>query len=105
LHDPSSGQTVIEPDLARSIGERIALIVSQRAGLPPPALIVQPRARRALAALLQLRAPGCTVLSINELPAAQPIEVIAVVGGDSEPAPQLALGDAAPVYQTEALAA
>jgi flagellar biosynthesis protein FlhA len=105
LHDPSSGQIVIEPDLARSIGERIALIMTQRAGASAPALIVQPRARRALAALLQLRAPGCTVLSINELPAAQPIEVIAVVGGDSEPAPQLALGDAAPVYQTEALAA
>jgi flagellar biosynthesis protein FlhA len=105
LHDPSSGQIVIEPDLARSIGERIALIVAQRAGASPPALIVQPRARRALAALLQLRAPGCTVLSINELPAAQPIEVIAVVGGDSEPAPQLVFGDAAPVYQTEALAA
>jgi flagellar biosynthesis protein FlhA len=79
--------------------------VAQRAGASPPALIVQPRARRALAALLQLRAPGCTVLSINELPAAQPIEVIAVVGGDSEAAPQVALGSAAPVYETEALAA
>ena len=49
-----------------------------------PALIVQPRARRALAALLKLRAPGCTVLSINELPPTQPIEVIAVVGGASD---------------------
>ncbi len=105
LQDPSSGQIVIEPDLARSIGERIALIIAQRAGAAPPALIVQPRARRALAALLKLRAPGCAVLSINELPAAQPIEVIAVVGGDNEPAPQLALGGAAPVYETEALAA
>ena len=34
------------------------------------------------AALLRLRAPGCAVLSINELPAAQPIEVIAIVGGE-----------------------
>jgi flagellar biosynthesis protein FlhA len=105
LHDPSSGQIVIEPDLARSIGERIALIMTQRAGATPPALIVQPRARRALAALLKLRAPGCAVLSINELPAVQPIEVIAVVGGDSEAAPQVALGSPAPVYETEALAA
>ena len=48
-------------------------------GALPLALVVQPRARRALAALLKLRAPGCLVLSISELPQAQPIEVIAVV--------------------------
>ncbi len=85
LQDPTSGNVVIEPDLARSIGERIAAIV---AGRPPgegtPALIVQPRARRPLAGLLKLRAPGCAVLSINELPVSQPIEVIAVVGGENE---------------------
>ncbi|MBC7158879.1 MAG: FHIPEP family type III secretion protein [Porphyrobacter sp.] len=82
MHDPVTGQAVIEPDLARSIGERVAQIM---AALPPgalPALIVQPRARRALAELLRLRAPGCAVLSIHELPATQPIEVIAVVGGE-----------------------
>jgi flagellar biosynthesis protein FlhA len=50
---------------------------------------VQPRARRALSALLRLRAPTCLVLSIAELPAAQPIEVIDVVGGAPTPAPGL----------------
>jgi flagellar biosynthesis protein FlhA len=90
LHDPASGQIVIEPDLARSIGERIAAILAKRQpGAATPALIVQPRARRPLAALLRLRAPGCAVLSINELPAAQPIEVIAIVGGENEAVPQL----------------
>ena len=83
LQDPASGEIVIEPDLARSIGERIGTIVTQRdPAATRPALIVQPRARRALSALLRLRAPQCLVLSINELPAAQPIEVIAVVGED-----------------------
>lgn len=83
LQDPSSGEIIIEPDLARSIGERIAAIIGQRdPAATRPALIVQPRARRALSALLRLRAPQCLVLSINELPAAQPIEVIAVVGDD-----------------------
>ncbi|EDL49950.1 flagellar biosynthesis protein FlhA [Erythrobacter sp. SD-21] len=83
LQDPSSGEIIIEPDLARSIGERIAAIIGQRdPAATRPALIVQPRARRALSALLRLRAPQCLVLSINELPVAQPIEVIAVVGDD-----------------------
>ena len=99
LQDPASGEIVIEPDLARSIGERIATIVSQRdPAATRPALIVQPRARRALTALLRLRAPQCLVLSINELPAAQPIEVIAVVG-DETPEQPAQLG-----HETEALA-
>jgi len=90
LHDPSTGQPVIEPDLARSIGERISAIIEARGpNAPPIALIVQPRARRALAALLRLRAPSCLVLSISELPQAQPIEVIDVVGGEPHPAPAL----------------
>jgi len=42
-----------------------------------------------LASLLKMRAPGCVVLSIAELPETQPVEVIAVVGG--EPPPQLGL--------------
>ena len=42
------------------------------------------RVADAMSALLKLRAPGCLVISINELPAAQPIEVIAVIGGDQE---------------------
>ena len=35
-----------------------------------------------MAALLKLRAPGCLVMSINELPATQPIEVIDVIGSE-----------------------
>ena len=90
LHDPSTGQPVIEPDLARTIAERVAeLVASRGANAPPITLIVQPRARRALAALLRLRAPSCLVLSISELPAAQPIEVIEVIG--CEPAPSVPL--------------
>jgi flagellar biosynthesis protein FlhA len=86
LHDPSTGQPVIEPDLARMIGERVAdLVASRGTSAAPIALVVQPRARRALAALLRMRAPSCLVLSISELPAAQPIEVIEVIGGEANP--------------------
>ena len=56
------------------------------ASAPPLALVVQPRARRALAGLLKLRAPSCLVISIAELPASQPIEVIAVIGAPATPA-------------------
>ncbi len=98
LTDPATGQPVIEPDLARNIGEHIAALVDSRgASAPPLALVVQPRARRTLAALLRLRAPSCLVLSIAELPAAQPIEVIAVSG-----APAPATGPApAPIPEPE----
>ena len=86
MHDPVTGQPVIEPDLARSIGERIAAIIGERGpAAAPVALIVQPRARRALAALLRARAPQCAVLSISELPPSQPIEVIEVVGAAEDP--------------------
>ncbi|HQV03813.1 MULTISPECIES: flagellar biosynthesis protein FlhA [unclassified Novosphingobium] len=86
LSDPVTGQPVIEPDLARAIGEHVATLVAERgAGAAPLALVVQPRARRALAALLKQRAPSVLVISIAELPAAQPIEVLAVIGA---PAPQ-----------------
>jgi flagellar biosynthesis protein FlhA len=86
MHDPTTGLPVIEPDLARTIGEHIAgLIASRGPAAQPIALIVQPRARRTLAALLKLRAPACLVLSIAELPAAQPIEVIDVVGAAPPP--------------------
>jgi len=39
-----------------------------------------------MAALLKLRAPQCLVISINELAANQPIEVVAIVGGTAAPA-------------------
>jgi flagellar biosynthesis protein FlhA len=94
---------VIEPDLARTIGEHIAALIAQRGSTAPPiALVVQPRARRALAALLKLRAPTCLVLSIAELPAAQPIEVIDVVGAAPPPAPGLPQPD---YFEAESLAA
>jgi flagellar biosynthesis protein FlhA len=105
MMDPLTGQPVIEPDLARAIGEHVAQIMG---AMPPgstPALIVQPRARRAVAALLRLRAPVCAVLSINELPAAQPIEVIAMVGGEDAHAPALPAGPAGTTHHKEALAA
>jgi flagellar biosynthesis protein FlhA len=81
MQDPVTGQPVIEPDLARMIGERASELAAARGpGSIPLTLVVQPRARRALAALLRLRAPSCLVLSIAELPATQPIEVIDVIG-------------------------
>ncbi|OYW47562.1 MAG: flagellar biosynthesis protein FlhA [Novosphingobium sp. 28-62-57] len=84
MHDPATGQPVIEPDLARGIGERVSDLIAERGPAAPPiALIVQPRARRPLANLLRLRAPNCLVLSIAELPPAQPIEVISVIGGEA----------------------
>ncbi|HET9630160.1 MAG TPA: flagellar biosynthesis protein FlhA [Novosphingobium sp.] len=83
LQDPVTGQPVIEPELARTISDRIAALANERGpGACPPALIVQPRARRPLSALLRLRAPQCLVLSIAELPPSQPIEVLAVIGED-----------------------
>ena len=95
LIDPMTGQPVIEPDLARGIGDRIASLTAERGGQATAlALIVQPRARRALSALLRMRAPQCTVLSIAELPPSQPIEVIEVIGGapqQSQQSGQLAL--------------
>jgi len=93
LHDPTTGTIVIDPDLARSIGGHIeAIMGSLGPGRERAALIVQPRARRALAALLATRAPRCCVLSINELPATQPIEVVAVIGED-EAAPAITAQD------------
>ena len=86
----ATGQPVVEPELARSIGEHIAALVAQRgAHAPPLALVVQPRARRTLAALLKLRAPSVLVLSIAELPVSQPIEVISVIGAPPPPVPSL----------------
>jgi flagellar biosynthesis protein FlhA len=84
MQDPVTGLPVIEPDLARGLGQRIAALITERGpSAIPPALIVQPRARRTLSAALRFRAPACLVLSISELPQSQPIEVIAVIGGET----------------------
>lgn len=80
--DPSTGQPLIEPDCGSMIVREAGRIAdSQRA---PIALIVQPPARRALAALLKARCPRCLVLSIAELPANQPIVVVGVIGAPEE---------------------
>ncbi|WP_371136570.1 hypothetical protein [Novosphingobium sp.] len=71
-----------------------------RSPAPPLALIVQPRARRALDALLKLRAPSCLVLSIAELPVSQAIEVVAVIGG---PAPARPPGQPAALPHSQVL--
>ncbi|KWV92345.1 flagellar biosynthesis protein FlhA [Erythrobacter sp. YT30] len=78
MPDPSIRQPMIEPDLASMIAGAASDFVKQAGG--PIALIVQPPARRAMASLLKARAPRCIVLSINELPATQPVEVIGLVG-------------------------
>ncbi len=84
MKDPATGQPVIEPDCARMIGEAVAGHLAAQEDGRSLALIVQPPARRALAALLRQRAPACLVLSIAELPPTQPVQVVAVIG--SEPA-------------------
>lgn len=80
--DPASGQPLIEPDCGSMIVREASRIADAQGG--PVALIVQPPARRALDALLKTRAPRCLVLSIAELPASQPIAVVAVIGAPDE---------------------
>lgn len=80
--DPATGQPLIEPDCGAMILREINAVADAEKG--PVALIVQPPARRALAALLKLRAPRCLVLSITELPASQPIAVVGVIGAPAE---------------------
>ncbi|GGD64076.1 flagellar biosynthesis protein FlhA [Croceicoccus mobilis] len=81
LRDPVTGWPVIEPGLSATISGRVKAIMDARGpAAVPPALVVQPPTRRAIAALLKQRAPACLVLSIAELPVSQPIEVIEVIG-------------------------
>ena len=81
--DPATGQPLIEPDCGQMIVARVNAAIEDAGG--PVALIVQPPARRSLAALLHQRASRCQVLSINELPATQGVEVIAVIGSEEAP--------------------
>ena len=81
--DPATGQPLIEPDCGAMIVREAGRIADAEGG--PIALIVQPPARRALAALLKARAPRCLVLSIAELPAQQPIAVVGTIGAADEP--------------------
>ena len=80
--DPATGQPLIEPDCGHMIVREASRIADAQGGAI--ALIVQPPARRALAALLKARSPRCLVLSIAELPAAQPIAVIGVIGAPED---------------------
>lgn len=81
--DPATGQPLIEPDCGTMIVRETGRIADAEGG--PIALIVQPPARRALAALLKTRSPRCLVLSIAELPANQPIAVVGVIGTGDDP--------------------
>lgn len=102
MKDPATGQPVIEPDCARMIGDAVSAHIAEHADRGM-ALIVQPPARRALAALLRQRAPTCLVLSITELPVSQSVEVIGVIGGAqaASPSPPQLIDES----QQEALAA
>lgn len=82
MKDPATGQPIVEPDCARMIADEVGRLCSLQEAGRNLALIVQPPARRALAALLRSRVPQCLVLSIAELPATQPVEVVAVIGGE-----------------------
>ncbi|MCL6251670.1 flagellar biosynthesis protein FlhA [Altererythrobacter sp. KTW20L] len=86
MRDPGTGQPVIEPDCARMIADRVNEAMAAQTDGRGLALIVQPPARRALATLLRQRSPHCLVLSIAELPPTQPVEVVAVIGGQQPPA-------------------
>ncbi|AUX68734.1 flagellar biosynthesis protein FlhA [Porphyrobacter sp. HT-58-2] len=86
--DPATGQPLIEPDCGSMIVREVNAVAEAEGS--PVALIVQPPARRALAALLKTRSPRCVVLSIAELPAAQPIAVVGVIGARDEHPPGLA---------------
>ena len=83
MHDPATGQPLIEPDCGSMIVREAGRIADAEGS--PIALIVQPPARRALAGLLRTRCPRCLVLSIAELPPSQPIAVVGVIGAPDEP--------------------
>ncbi|MEM9500551.1 MAG: flagellar biosynthesis protein FlhA [Pseudomonadota bacterium] len=92
LADPATGQPLIEPDCGAMITRAITEFIAAEDG--PIALIVQPPARRTLANFLKQRASRCLVLSINELPTTQSVEVVGVIGAEEEPP---ASSEAAPI--------
>ncbi len=93
--DPATGQPLIEPDCGAMIVDAVNASIDEAGGAL--ALVVQPPARRAIAALLRQRVRRCLVLSIAELPATQPVEVIGVIGAEkAEPPVQAQLSAATP---------
>lgn len=79
MNDPATGQPLIEPDCGAMIVAQVSAIIE--AVNAPLALIVQPPARRALTRLLKQRVSRCAVLSINELPSSQAVDVVGLIGG------------------------
>ncbi|WP_432201986.1 flagellar biosynthesis protein FlhA [Erythrobacter sp. W53] len=92
LTDPATGQPLVEPECGNMIASRMAELTQAAGGVV--SIVVQPPVRRTIAALLKTRVPQAMVLSIAELPASQSIEVVAVIGEQTdapalpEPAPQ-----------------
>ena len=89
LRDPATGEPLVDPSLGGRIAREIEAIVAARDGEGRVALIVQPPARRPVAALLGSRVPQAVVMAIGELPATRAVEVVAVVGDENVVAPQL----------------
>ncbi|MEM8724233.1 MAG: flagellar biosynthesis protein FlhA, partial [Pseudomonadota bacterium] len=80
MADPATGHPLIEPDCGAMIARKINEFIAEADA--PIALIVQPPARRSLTNFLRQRASRCLVLSINELPATQAVEVVGVIGAE-----------------------
>ena len=99
VSDPATGQPLIEPDGGAMIVEQINAIIARVNA--PVALIVQPPVRRALTRLLKQRASRCAVLSINELPATQAVDVVGLIGGEVTPPPQPALPGTPPATPSD----
>lgn len=88
---------MIDPDCGRMIAEAMTAAVEEAGG--PVALIVQPPVRRSVTGLLRNRVPQALVLSIQELPATQAVEVVATISG-AAPQGQAALPPTAPPTQS-----
>jgi flagellar biosynthesis protein FlhA len=83
-----SGRDAIHP-IEPGLSQRIVQAVSEVAGKLMSegrrfAIVTSPIARRPLSRLLALHVPDAPVLSLLEIPDNKPVEVVAVVGGESE---------------------
>jgi flagellar biosynthesis protein FlhA len=78
-------QHPIEPALSQRIIEQVSESHA-RSSTPGPrfAIVTSPLARRALARLLKPHLPETPVLSFLEIPDGKPVEVVAIVGAESE---------------------
>ena len=83
-----------EPALAQRIVEAVSSAAQpMMARAARFALVTSPVARRALARLLRPHLPDMPVMSFLEIPDGKPVEVIAVVGGATDPVPSLEASD------------